>query len=318
MVHSMLFFWHRYELPAVALGLVSADRPRMGMPLSPTRSAALHAMTENQRSQVLSLHHDSRLRQTRTTGPVEVDRGPPIPSAVVVSSQPPPLVRQLSHGTTSSWNIGGSSDRGDNLSRPTSSTLLFRAGSESGGDDESYMFFMDGEVVMHRTDRSTIRQQCSMNHASDQNHDRHNNNNNSSSNHSNDNRNADNVASTTLLPSLQLPPNVVRSGEHALPAFSSGSVGNISQIHDDSFSVCEDGPGRMEHISDDVLEDVDVFVDNAASNESREHTDRDHDTTNRSYLVFRSNGTTIPRCTTVETNVPATPLSSNRAASHNR
>ena len=29
MLHSMVFFWHRYELPAVAHGLVSVDYPRM-------------------------------------------------------------------------------------------------------------------------------------------------------------------------------------------------------------------------------------------------------------------------------------------------
>ena len=29
MVHSMLFFWHRFELPAVALGRVSVEQPRM-------------------------------------------------------------------------------------------------------------------------------------------------------------------------------------------------------------------------------------------------------------------------------------------------
>jgi hypothetical protein len=29
MLHSMLFFWHRYELPAVARGWVTMDRPRM-------------------------------------------------------------------------------------------------------------------------------------------------------------------------------------------------------------------------------------------------------------------------------------------------
>jgi hypothetical protein len=29
MLHSMLFFWHRYELPAVARGWVTIDRPRM-------------------------------------------------------------------------------------------------------------------------------------------------------------------------------------------------------------------------------------------------------------------------------------------------
>ena len=39
MVHSMWFFWNRYELPAVAHGLVSVERPRMGgMQGSPTRS----------------------------------------------------------------------------------------------------------------------------------------------------------------------------------------------------------------------------------------------------------------------------------------
>ena len=41
MMHSMLFFWHRYELPAVALGRITPERPRQGMsspPPSPTSS----------------------------------------------------------------------------------------------------------------------------------------------------------------------------------------------------------------------------------------------------------------------------------------
>jgi hypothetical protein len=107
MAHSMLFFWHRYELPAVALGLVTVEQPRMGNSIPP-----LH--TDQQR-----------------------------PSAALPLPPQHQFVRQLSHGTAAS-SLG----RG---SRQASSTGLFNAGDDG---DESYMYFMDGEVVMHREDRS--------------------------------------------------------------------------------------------------------------------------------------------------------------------
>jgi hypothetical protein len=108
----MLFFWHRYELPAVALGLVTVEHPRMGNSMS--------SFQEEQHG--------------RYAPPVV---SPPVPSL----PGPPPhqLVRQLSHSTSAS-----------RVSRQASSTALFNSGEDG---DESYIYFMGGEVVMHRDDR---------------------------------------------------------------------------------------------------------------------------------------------------------------------
>jgi hypothetical protein len=111
MIHSMLFFWHRFELPAVALGFVNAQNPRMGIPPSPTIAPPPPPASQGR-------DHDT------------------VPHMIL-----PPrldLIRQQSHGTISSLN-GGTSRQ--------SSTSLFHRGDDG---DESYMYFMDGEVVMHR------------------------------------------------------------------------------------------------------------------------------------------------------------------------
>ena len=48
MIHSMLFFWHRYELPAVAFGRVSPEQPRMmGRPLPPPEVVNLATVWNN-------------------------------------------------------------------------------------------------------------------------------------------------------------------------------------------------------------------------------------------------------------------------------
>lgn len=113
----MLFFWHRYELPAVAHGLVNMERPRMGVPLhsSPASIPSLHS---------------------------EPNRNP---STVPAVSLPPrqSIFREGSHATLSS-SVGG------RLSQNTSSIgHLFNRDYE-GDESGSYTFFMNGEVVMHR------------------------------------------------------------------------------------------------------------------------------------------------------------------------
>ena len=117
MVHSMLFFWHRYELPAVALGHVTPAYPReiTGEASTPVRT--------NRQQQI------------------------PTPRLSPRSNIP----RQASFGTTGSSSHGGGTRASS--SRHGSSTALFRAGDD--GDESSYIFFMNGEVVMHQTERRT-------------------------------------------------------------------------------------------------------------------------------------------------------------------
>jgi hypothetical protein len=68
--------------------------------------------------------------------------GPSVVSPPILPVAPPPhqLVRQLSLGTAAS----------SRSRQASTSTALFNAGED---DDESYIYFMGGEVVMHREDR---------------------------------------------------------------------------------------------------------------------------------------------------------------------
>ena len=55
MLHSMLFFWHRYELPAVAFGWVTIDAPRMIMPPSfPANFSGVATLTQQTETAVSS------------------------------------------------------------------------------------------------------------------------------------------------------------------------------------------------------------------------------------------------------------------------
>jgi hypothetical protein len=129
MVHSMLFFWHRYELPAVARGLVTLERPRIGVTLSPPSVVA--ASNEE-------LPHMPANLNESTEVPVLAPRHG--------------LVRHPSNerSYTSMSSLGRSG-----LPRPSSTNVLFN--DDDDGDDGSYMYFMDGEVVMHRNRQETMR-----------------------------------------------------------------------------------------------------------------------------------------------------------------
>jgi len=133
MAHSMLFFWHRFELPAVALGHITVENPRMGMIPSSTGSGyRVQPATSVQGSPAPHTNGASLDRITRANN--NVTAGP----AIQLLPRQYQLVRQHSHGTSAS--IG-------RMSRQASSTALFHSGEDG---DESYMYFMDGEVVMHR------------------------------------------------------------------------------------------------------------------------------------------------------------------------
>ena len=137
MLHSMLFFWHRYELPAVVMGRVSPEHPRQT-----TYPSSSPISTPQIRSPIESGHSTPG-----DTSPVQFALS---------------LIPRRSIGRSTSF----ASTNGP-LSRASSTGGLFHQGR--GDDDESYMFFMGGEVVMHRqSSLETDRQAASpsMNHAS--------------------------------------------------------------------------------------------------------------------------------------------------------
>lgn len=119
-LYSMLFFWHRYELPAVAHGHVTIDNPRLGR--SPGRNVQ---STDTSRSNSISRSNSA---------------------ARFPNVQLPPQ-RSFSRQSFSS------------LQR------LFHPGYDSDGDT-SYMFFMDGELVVHNDRRSPVLRQDSADESS--------------------------------------------------------------------------------------------------------------------------------------------------------
>lgn len=130
MLHSMLFFWHRYELPAVILGRISPEHPRQANQIS---SGTADSVTPPQVQSTLS-------GSGRST-PENVD----IANLVEQPTRHPALARSASFGTVASGR----------LSRSSSTGGMFH----DGDDDGSYMFFMDGEVVMHRHDEPRMTSQ---------------------------------------------------------------------------------------------------------------------------------------------------------------
>lgn len=119
MIHSMYFFWHRYELPAVAHGLVSIDNPRMGISVAPSEMDRImvpllppNTSEEEQQQQQHRLHLPPRN----------------------------PILRGQSH--LSMTSLG----RNSTASRAHSSTGLPFHGDDDGDGSESYMYFMNGEV----------------------------------------------------------------------------------------------------------------------------------------------------------------------------
>lgn len=128
MLHSMLFFWHRYELPAVFLGRVNPEHPRQGVPFTFMGNTSIVTTEQLQIQQQRQLHEENRRSSARdevfgTARPLETN-----------------VHRTTSFSTAASGRI----------SRNSSTTGMFRHGDED--DDHSFLFFMNGEVVAHSND----------------------------------------------------------------------------------------------------------------------------------------------------------------------
>lgn len=122
MIHSMLFFWHRYELPAVAHGLVTIDNPRMGTTTRTTEaeSSIMVPLLQEDLNQQQQQQHGSQQHRLHL---------PPRNS---------PFMRGQSHPSMSS--LGRNS-----TSRQSSTGIPFQGDGDDDGS-ESYMYFMNGEV----------------------------------------------------------------------------------------------------------------------------------------------------------------------------
>jgi hypothetical protein len=142
MMHSMLFFWHRYELPAVILGRVGPEHVRENSALPPPFSSTSPA------SAPPSVQSDSG-RET----PEEEGLPPTHPPVAPVrryapSSDRMPVDRTHSFNTLASGRI----------SRNSSNVGMYHRGDD---DDGSYMFFMGGEVVIPRREHHHLSRTAS-------------------------------------------------------------------------------------------------------------------------------------------------------------
>jgi len=140
MAHSMLFFWHRYELPAVAHGLVTIEHPRMGVATSAAAAAAAGAaLRTTPAGPAATVSPDS-------TPSLESDRASQRAvhrlSSVPVINLPPRSSEIARQPSTASSTTGGG-----RMFRPTSSGGIFHRVHDDDGDG-SYMYFLEGEVIM--------------------------------------------------------------------------------------------------------------------------------------------------------------------------
>mmetsp|Transcript_8475 Transcript_8475/g.14034 ORF Transcript_8475/g.14034 Transcript_8475/m.14034 type:complete len:610 (+) Transcript_8475:20-1849(+) len=125
LLHSMLFFWNRYELPAVAHGFVTLQRPRM----DPST-----AITSSSPEQQLLM---PRLEE------------PPVTTALPVATtqqQQPPIILEPRPPQRQQSNHSMST-----LGRSTADLSRLPSGLFQDEDEEdSCLYMLGGEVVMHR------------------------------------------------------------------------------------------------------------------------------------------------------------------------
>jgi hypothetical protein len=134
MMHSMLFFWHRYELPAVILGRVGPEHVRENS--VPAAAPPPLSFSTSPGSAPPSVQSDSG-RET----PEEEGLPPTQPTVASVSLYAPQ--ERIPVGRTHSFNTLASG----RISRNSSNVGMYHRGDD---DDGSFMFFMGGEVVIPR------------------------------------------------------------------------------------------------------------------------------------------------------------------------
>jgi hypothetical protein len=151
MMHSMLFFWHRYELPAVFLGHVNpvhfravsgySNNNNSGHNVSPTPSPPpppLPLRVVPSSVQFVDEQNnvdDETISQQAPTSNVVSTADP--------TAAPVPNFERLNVGRTQSFNTFASG----RLSRNSSNNGMYHRGDDED-DESSYIYFMGGEVVI--------------------------------------------------------------------------------------------------------------------------------------------------------------------------
>ena len=153
MFHSMVFFFHRFELPAVVLGHVTVDRPRM------VTSPNLGGSHDTQQLHQNGLHSPQRLFHPRSAHPTPRMRNVSSESPLNANDPSFPHPRAIQQtGSASSANSSSNPGLGiaNVTSHPSFSTNssrnlgLFRNNVDDDNSTGSMLYFMGGEVVVHR------------------------------------------------------------------------------------------------------------------------------------------------------------------------
>eukprot|EP00531_Pseudo-nitzschia_arenysensis_P006261 CAMPEP_0116146204 /NCGR_PEP_ID=MMETSP0329-20121206/17038_1 /TAXON_ID=697910 /ORGANISM="Pseudo-nitzschia arenysensis, Strain B593" /LENGTH=875 /DNA_ID=CAMNT_0003641933 /DNA_START=172 /DNA_END=2799 /DNA_ORIENTATION=- len=183
MLHSMVFFWHRYELPALVRGHVSVHRPRMIGSILQQQQQQQHDedgseynSTNNNSENRSSLHRATTAGTSNTTTRHEQQRHSTRTASIDGSHLTTPLLTaaQTATATTTtapltagartsssshlSANGGIISSRQSFLSTSASSRRtsgLYRLNQEDDNSTGSHLYFMGGEVVVHQQRTST-------------------------------------------------------------------------------------------------------------------------------------------------------------------
>jgi hypothetical protein len=186
MLHSMVFFWHRYELPALVLGVVSVHRPRMNSSVDeytnvyngddPSGSgAAVHnthnndgrsgsfgasnGMTAPSRRRQQQQHDETPLLVTRGVTSIDGNHltAPLLMTSTATSATATAVTTTRNSSSLLSGNGGGAgtgflasrqSFQSSTSSRRTSE--LYQLNQEDDSSTGSHLYFMGGEVVVHQ------------------------------------------------------------------------------------------------------------------------------------------------------------------------
>jgi hypothetical protein len=131
----MMFFWRRYELPAVAFGYINAQRPRANILLQPLQPF-LRTPPRVQRTNRVVGENNGVIEEI---GLLMQGNHSLLPEEDLANSR-----HSFSTTTSSSSNRNA---------------FPFRSGNNEDDEDESYAYFMEGEIVVHRNEETTIAEQ---------------------------------------------------------------------------------------------------------------------------------------------------------------
>ena len=158
MVHSMFFFWNRYELPAVAFGYVTVDQPRRLIAGSGERASTTSNpdSTPISRSPVPGSASTMDAMVTPLRNNSTFSRSAPPTTRAAPETQnvgnnhlhPNPQRNPL--GNDTALLFGATSYASFSSASQHNASGIFRTNIADDDDEDSCVYFMEGEVVLRR------------------------------------------------------------------------------------------------------------------------------------------------------------------------